>query len=159
MSRITTDYLLFFKEVESRLNERFSTDSVLLYSELPTISPGAYSIQVVQQRNPFLLVRRWDTEYTGNNQQVRGIYRLDDIVMREEHIELSQDVMDSLLDPHILNSISINAHDHILLDGIIFGLTISTAQRTVSFNWDLPKQLNHPAIQLIGMLHELAGIE
>ncbi len=157
-SRITTDYLLFFKEVESRLNERFSTDSVLLYSALPTIGPGAYSIQVVQEQDPFLLVRRWDTEYMSNN-QVSGIYRLDGIVMREDRIDLSQDNVDRLLDPRILNNIAIRDHDSILLDGVIFGLSINTGQWTGTFSWDLPKQLNPTTIQLIEMLHELAGVE
>ncbi len=150
---------VIFKEVESRLNERFSVDSVLLYSTLPAISSGAYSIQVVREQNPFLLVRRWDKEYMWDNQQVPGIYRLDGIIMREKGIDLSQDNVDRLLDPRMLNNIAINDHDRILLDGIIFGLSINTAQRIGSFTWDLSEQLHHAASHLIGVLRELAGIE
>ncbi len=59
----------------------------------------------------------------------------------------------------MLNNTVINDHDRILPDGIIFGLSINTAQRIGSFTWDLSEQLNHAAMHLIGVLHEPAGIE
>jgi len=155
-SRITTDYLLFFKEVENRLNQLFSSDSVLLYSALLTISPGAYSVQVVNEQNPFLLVRRWDTEYMSNN-QVSGIYSLDGIVMREERIDLSQNNVNKLLDPRILNNIAISDHNKILLGGVRFYLAFCTKNQSNTYSWQLSEQLNKAVQELIGTVHGLAG--
>jgi hypothetical protein len=151
-TRLTSKYSEYINCIEAELTTPFSIDSNVIFSILPSMGSGHFSIQLIEAGRPFLLVRHWNQD-PGQNIPL-GIFNLDNIKIDEDQVEISADDISILRNIKTID-IEIKDLDGIILDGIDFKLIVNGQQ----FQWRASEQITMELQQLLSKMIDLAGLQ
>lgn len=151
-TRLTNKYLDLVSEVEKELIEPFSIDSEIIFIVFPSLGCGHFSIQLVEDQKPFLIVRRWNQDL-GEGHQL-GIYNLDNVRVDENRVEISRD---DLLTLRNINSVEkgVKESNGIVLDGVDFKLIV----RGQGIHWRTSEQISNELTELLNKMVSMAGLQ
>ncbi len=149
--RITNNSYQYQLELKARFISPFNSDTRIIYSVFPAFYEGNYSLQLIDEDEPYILVRKWKQDISNSSHL--GIYKPDDISFEETQINISKEQRDKLLEIAERKLIA-NGLETVMLDGVTFDLIIY-GKENQKLTWQLPEQLNNQALKLTNQLEEL----
>jgi hypothetical protein len=155
-TRLTNRYLDFVKHVESELSKPCSTDTRVVFSVFPAFGSGHFSVQIVEEANSFVLVRRWNQDL-GDSYQL-GIYNLGNVKIEEEKLSLSDKDLATIIDL-VMGDIQIEDLKAIILDGVDYELKINSGGKTEVHCWRMEEQISGRTKELVRKLVDVAGLQ
>jgi hypothetical protein len=155
-TRLTNKYLDFVEHVESELSKPFSFDTRVVFSVFPALGSGHFSVQIVQEANPFVLVRQWNQDLRYSYQL--GIYNLDNVKIEEEILGISDKDLRTIIDLAKAD-IEVKDLETIILDGVDFELKIKEVEKTEVYHWRTEEQISTKTNELVKKLVDVAGLQ
>lgn len=152
-TQLTNNHLDFAKHIEGELSKPFSANSLVVFSVFPSLGSGHFSIQVIVEDSPFLLVRQWDQDL-GESYQL-GIYNLDNVKINEERIKLSNKDLQAIQELAGAD-IAVKELKGMILDGVDFELAICRQGKTKVYHWRTEEQISIETKALIEKLVDMA---
>ena len=156
MERLTNKYSDFVKHVESKLSNPFSSDTRVVFSVFPALGSGHFSVQIVEEENSFVLVRRWNQDL-GDSYQL-GIYNLDNVKIEEEKLSISDEDLRTIIDL-VETNIEVKDLKSILLDGVDFELKVRAEETFHVHHWRTDDQISTKTKELVRKLVDVAGLQ
>jgi hypothetical protein len=155
-ARLTNSYIEFVKHVEEELSTPQSANSRVFFSAFPSLGCGHFSIELVEEDCPFLLVKQWDQDL-GESYHL-GIYNLNNVKITEKKVSLSD--KDFLIIQELVNTdIIVEILKKIVLDGADLKLRINRQDKIEEFLWRTDEQISNVALALIKKFVNLADIK
>lgn len=151
-TRLTNNYLDLINHVETELTKSRSANSEVIFSVLPSLGSGHFSIQLIEADKPYLLVRQWNQDL-GQSIQL-GIYNLDSVIINEKEIQLADDDL-SMLRNIKKSNIEIKDLSRIIVDGVYFRLTIGGQD----FDWGTSDQISIELKEVLNKMLIMAGLQ
>ena len=149
--KFTTKGTELIRQVKAELFAPYSEKSSLLFTCFPALGLGNFSIQFIEENQPFLIVRQWRPENSSYSLGVH-LYDLNNIYIGERRIALSEE--DCSWIREIKNQdLSVQKSDGIMLDGVEYFLTLKG--ETVS--WTLIDSVSTELGNALNNLCVLAG--
>jgi hypothetical protein len=155
-TRLTNKYLDFEEHIRNELSKPFSADSCVVFSAFPSLGTGHFSVQLVGNSNPFLLVRQW-TQALGDSYPL-GIYNLDNVKIDEKKINILDKDFFTICDL-IHADLEVKESKAIILDGVDFELRVIGQGRTNIYHWRTEEQISSKTKDLIEKLVDVAGLQ
>ena len=150
--KLTTSTTHLINQVQLELTAPFSDRCTLLFAVKPAVGMGHFSIQLIEEESPFLIVREWRPD--RQTSYPTGIFDLNDVYIGERRLVLLhadyafiQGIKD--LDRGVKKS------EGIVLDGADYSLIVGDE----TIRWTLADQLSPELDAALSKLCALAGFE
>ena len=154
-SRLTNSYFDLVKQVECELSKPFSNNSLVVFSVFPSLGRGYFSIQVVEELIPFIVIRKWSQDL-GDSSHL-GIYNLDNLKIEEEKMNISDE---DILSIRAITKTGMWVKDlsEIILDGVDFELRVTRPAKVETYHWRIEEQISVEMKELVRKLIDIAGL-
>ncbi|NOS93074.1 MAG: hypothetical protein HOP30_14215 [Cyclobacteriaceae bacterium] len=156
MTRLTNNHIEFAEHIRNELSKPFSMDSCVVFSAFPSLGTGHFSIQLVDNSNPFLLVRQWNQDL--GDSYALGIYNLDNVKIDEKKIKILDQDLFTIRDL-IHADLGVKELKAIILDGVDFELRVIRQGQTNIYHWRTKAQISGKTNALIEKLVDVAGLQ
>lgn len=153
---MTNSHIEFTKHVEGELSTLQSARSIIFFSVFPSLGCGHFSIELVEEDCPFLLVKQWDQDLGESYRS--GIYHLNNVNISQKKVSLSNKdllVIRELVETDII----VEKLKKIILDGADIKLRINRQDKIEEFHWRTDEQISNRVLALIKKFVNLTGIK